>query len=680
MEPETTEYTRQPCVVVRLRPKISNEAVLWLAKRIQDNKVDNGCQLDVDVTELYGAKVLYISASKYRLLHGAEAIGLKKEYKDGTLREFCFTDRANFKHQKDDDFLSESEQHQIVKVELDGLRAIDEKHIPSYENIKLYPGKSIFRRMVSNHLVTDNFPLHDIPTLHKLRWLWYKTLDLNLQQPLDHVRSYFGDSISIYFAFLNFYTLALVPLVVLGLLHWGLGLRSDIGGRVDDNWVLSVIHVLWAAAFLEMWKRKSTEYSYKWGTLGAKVWEEPRTGYRGPLGLNEVTQRQEPTYPSWKRNIRVYLITCPVVLLCVALAVCLMFYYFSWEIYLTSMYRHEPGIISSLIKNAPSIVYSILVLMGNSLYRKLAEFLTDQENHRLESTYQNHLITKILVFDFSNNFLALFYIAFIYDDMPMLRQTLRNLFLVHMIVSQALESLLPYWQFKYRSSVYRSTLNRGNTGPTTSDAVDKAELNRQDQTCLELQRDTYEGTFDDYLELWLQFGYVVMFSCVYPPAAIFALINNIIEMKSDAFKICNVYRRPFVYQTTGIGTWKVAFQALSYLAVVSNLALIFHTPRFIEWIYKLFPDATTLSIFTAFVVLEHLLLGIRWLISYTVPVMPLWVKIETRKMQHYSLQALKRQRSRMLLPAQIVQKNLEVLAAISKPSTIKEEHEPLVTE
>uniref|UniRef100_H2YH01 Anoctamin n=1 Tax=Ciona savignyi TaxID=51511 RepID=H2YH01_CIOSA len=620
------------------------EALKWLIERIQENKIDNGCQLDVEESDIDGSKILFISASKYRLLHGAEAIGLKKEYKDGSIREFCFTDRYNFTNQEDDDFLLESEKHQIIKVELDSLRALDEKYVPGHQSIKLYPGKSIFRRLASNELITDFFPLHDRPALHKLRWAWYKTIDLNLRQPLDRVRAYFGDTIGIYFAFLNFYTIALVPLVMLGLMHWGLGLRTDIGGKVDDNWVLSVIHVLWSAAFLEMWKRKSTEYSYKWGTLGTKVWEEPRTGFRGPLGLNEVTQRQEPVYPSWKRNLRILLISCPVVVLCVTLAVCLMFYYFSWEIYLTEMYRGETDLLSSLMKNAPSITYSVLILLGNSLYRKLAEFLTDQENHRLESDFQKNLITKILVFDFANNFLALFYIAFIYDDMPMLRQTLRNLFLVHMIVSQALESLLPYWTFRYRSSLYRATLksNRVNTASSATDTVEKAELTMHEQTCLELQRDTYWGTFDDYLELWLQFGYVVLFSCVYPPAAIFALINNVIEMKSDAFKMCNVYRRPFVYQTNGIGTWKVAFEALSYLAVVSNLALIFHTSRFIEGIYKVFPDASTINIILAFVAVEHILLGVRWLISYAVPVVPHWVKVETQRMKYFSLQALKR--------------------------------------
>ena len=36
-------------------------------------------------------------------------------------------------------------------------------------------------------------------------------------QPLDIVRQYFGDTITLYFEFLGFYTLALVPLAAAGL-------------------------------------------------------------------------------------------------------------------------------------------------------------------------------------------------------------------------------------------------------------------------------------------------------------------------------------------------------------------------------------------------------------------------------------------------------------------------------
>ena len=55
----------------------------------------------------------------------------------------------------------------------------------------------------------------------------------------------------------------------------------------------------------------------------------------------------------------------------------------------------------------------------------------------------------------------------------------------------------------------------------------------------------YEGTFDDYLEMFIQFGYVTLFSSAYPLAGLCALLNNMIEVRSDAFKLCFIHQRPF---------------------------------------------------------------------------------------------------------------------------------------
>ena len=67
----------------------------------------------------------------------------------------------------------------------------------------------------------------------------------------------------------------------------------------------------------------------------------------------------------------------------------------------------------------------------------------------------------------------------------------------------------------------------------------------------------YEGTFEDYLEMFIQFGYVTLFSSAYPLAALCALLNNVMEVRGDAFKLCFVHQRPFVQRAAGIGTWQV---------------------------------------------------------------------------------------------------------------------------
>ena len=57
--------------------------------------------------------------------------------------------------------------------------------------------------------------------------------------------------------------------------------------------------------------------------------------------------------------------------------------------------------------------------------------------------------------------------------------------------------------------------------------------------------------------MFLQFGYVFLFSSVYPMAAFWAVLNNILELKTDAFKLCRVFRRPRGKRVASIGIWQV---------------------------------------------------------------------------------------------------------------------------
>ena len=69
----------------------------------------------------------------------------------------------------------------------------------------------------------------------------------------------------------------------------------------------------------------------------------------------------------------------------------------------------------------------------------------------------------------------------------------------------------------------------------------------------------YEDTFEDYLEMLIQFGYVTLFSSAFPLAALCAFLNNIIEIRSDAFKLCMTLQRPFGQRVESIGIWQVNF-------------------------------------------------------------------------------------------------------------------------
>ena len=43
----------------------------------------------------------------------------------------------------------------------------------------------------------------------------------------------------------------------------------------------------------------------------------------------------------------------------------------------------------------------------------------------------------------------------------------------------------------------------------------------------------------------MQFGLMIFFLPAFPLAAVFSLLNNMIEVRSDAFKMCLLFQRPF---------------------------------------------------------------------------------------------------------------------------------------
>jgi len=81
--------------------------------------------------------------------------------------------------------------------------------------------------------------------------------------------------------------------------------------------------------------------------------------------------------------------------------------------------------------------------------------------------------------------------------------------------------------------------------------------------------------FQDYSEMVTQFGYVALWSTIWPLAPVMALTNNWFELRSDAFKIARHVRRPIPARTDTIGPWLDSLSFLSWLAALTNSALVY---------------------------------------------------------------------------------------------------------
>jgi len=101
---------------------------------------------------------------------------------------------------------------------------------------------------------------------------------------LDEIEEYFGVTITMYFAFLGFYTLSLCAPAFVSLLS----LYSTSPLMVP---LICLFNTLWTVVFLESWKRSSVALAYNLGTLDLMEFEEARLEFYGEIGVDPVTGR-----------------------------------------------------------------------------------------------------------------------------------------------------------------------------------------------------------------------------------------------------------------------------------------------------------------------------------------------------------------------------------------------------
>lgn len=114
-----------------------------------------------------------------------------------------------------------------------------------------------------------------------------------------------------------------------------------------------------------------------------------------------------------------------------------------------------------------------------------------------------------------------------------------------------------------RKKMTHKKTNSGTKDPCLLFLWDKSLANRvSDQKRIKKKPDSLpfssQGLFAEYIELLVQFGYLSLFSCVFPLTAVLLLLNNVTEIRSDAYKICKLFRKPFYPPVANMGVWQVS--------------------------------------------------------------------------------------------------------------------------
>ncbi|XP_023323846.1 anoctamin-10 isoform X3 [Eurytemora carolleeae] len=507
-------------------------------------------------------------------------------------------------------------------------------------------GSSVMKRapVVSSyeekHLLTL-IPTHDHETIDTLYKNWKRTY---FSSPVDQIRDYFGEGVSLYFSFSSLYTRFLIIIALLGITEF---LSEKYLGmdHVYSSVGFTLLNIFGLALYLEVWKRTSNEQSYFWGTTGKLRNKIPRPEYRGDLRMSPISGKEEMYYSPSKTMKKVLMVSAPLTLLCLSIALMLMFasLYVEAEliVYLTDPETGEiyPDIFSSVLSNIPSITYSLLIILFNSIYLKIARKLTIWENHRTQEQHDTHVTAKLVVFEFVNTFIALFYTGFYLQDLKSLKSQLFTTLMVQQAVNQVQEVLIPFFLHK-PSSVRLMSKVSAKLGIKQKiierNVKNIEELSSEDpriQPVLQdIGADHLDSLHDDFMELWLQFGHVFLFSAVYPLAAVLALSNNITELWADRYKMCRLTRKPRPVSVRDIGAWYTAFKLIGMLSVLTNcclLSLDLKSRTEVSWF------SSDLSWFLFWVLVEHILLCIFLGLDTLISDVPRHVKMEQDRTEHH---------------------------------------------
>ncbi|KAF7703463.1 hypothetical protein HF521_022470 [Silurus meridionalis] len=393
-------------------------------------------------TQVYA---FFVTATYENLLRGAEEMGLRKAVKPefgGGSRSFsCEEDYIYENIESELCFFTSQERQNIIKYWLDNLRA---KPGEVLHNIHFLEGQPIIPELMARGVIQQVFPLHEQRILGQLMKSWVQAVCE--KQPLDDICDYFGVKIAMYFAWLGFYTTSMLYPAVIGFVLWMLT-ETDQTSRDICCVVFALFNVVWATLFLERWKRRGAELAYKWGTLDtpAESLEEPRPQFRGVKRCSPVTGCEEFYYPPWRRRVFRWLVSFPVCIFCLCFVFLAMLICFELQEFVMGI-KELPRVVRFI----PEILLAITVTACDEVYRKIACWLNDMENYRLQSAYEKNLIIKMVLFQFVNSYLSLFYIGFYLKDMERLKEMLATLLIIRQFMQNLKEVLQPYLYERHR--------------------------------------------------------------------------------------------------------------------------------------------------------------------------------------------------------------------------------------
>uniref|UniRef100_H3CFG8 Anoctamin n=2 Tax=Tetraodon nigroviridis TaxID=99883 RepID=H3CFG8_TETNG len=266
--------------------------------------------------------------------------------------------------------------------------------------------------------------------------------------------------------------------------------------------------------------------------------------------------------------------------------------------------------IRATVKTTAAIIYLIIIIILDEIYALIARWLTTLEVPKTDKSFEERLIFKTFILKFVNAFTPIVYLAFFrgrfvgrpgkylyvvgsYRMEECAHAGCLMELCIQLCITMLGKQLIQNNLFEIGIPKLKQLLQKKKS---ELDSKQEEELNK---TLLSYEKDhilcPFIGINPEYMEMIIQFGMVTLFVASFPLAPLFALLNNIIEIRLDAKKFVMELRRPIAAKAKDIGIWYNLLRGLSKLAVIVNAFVIAFTSDFIPRLvyqYMYSPDGT----------------------------------------------------------------------------------------
>jgi hypothetical protein len=282
------------------------------------------------------------------------------------------------------------------------------------------------------------------------------------------------------------------------------------------------------------------------------------------------------------------------------------------EIFLSEIYG---GPLKSVLVFLPTILLTLLVPTASNYLTQFAEQLTFFENYETQESHDKAMVSKVFVINFITSYMGIFLTSFVYVPFASvlvpyldvfsltarpfaenekqlqtpspaqfsinpnrLRNQMIYFAVTAQIVSFVLETVMPIvqklGQKKFNEMQSSRAEKKGGMSPSVSANDPPEETDFLARVREEAVLPSYDVT-SDLREMCIQFGYLSLFSVVWPLTPVCYFINNWIELRGDTLKLTVESRRPNPARADSIGPWLDSLEFLAWLGSITSAALVY---------------------------------------------------------------------------------------------------------